>query len=52
MLIVVTELQLESGDVRDASLNGQKPTAYYIIISADLQLKEFQCSVEMETGVA
>jgi hypothetical protein len=36
----------------DASLNGDEPTAYYIHVTVDVQLKEFLCAVEMETSVA
>ncbi len=45
-------LQLESGDVQDGSLNGGNPAAFFIHITADLQLKEFSCAVQMETTVA
>jgi hypothetical protein len=45
-------LQLESGDVQDGSLNGGNPAAFFIHITADLQLKEFSCAVQMETAVA
>jgi hypothetical protein len=52
ILFSSSALQLESGDVQDASLNGRTPPAFYIHITADLQMKEFNCAVEMETSVA